>query len=102
MSDLIKEKIKKSCAVCKFANHDPGLNELEGEKILCIVDVHSPEIKDSDDTCLKHRPKYKNLKVIVEPDHLEEYDPERAIRDPRYPNANVPTTREIGADEWKK
>ena len=50
-SELIKEKIIKSCAVCKFAKHDVELDIEELDQIIYTLNPVSPCLKDVDDTC---------------------------------------------------
>jgi len=96
MSDLVL-KIEKSCALCKFAKLDEQLDD--EALVLCTVNPSNPCTKDVGDTCLKHTPRYKNLKVIVEKDHLMEYDTEgKNVPSP----TSIPNTRTIGESEWQQ
>lgn len=90
------QKIQKSCAVCKFSIPDPQLDdELQ---IICSVDPNNPVTKSSEDTCLKHRLRYKNLKIIVEDEHLMEYD----TKNQPIPKSNtIADAKTIGANEWQ-
>lgn len=99
--NLEKQKIEKSCAVCKFAILLPLLDRTEEapETVTCTVDPNHPVLKPMNDTCLKHKPKYKNLKVIVEKTVLQEYDVEKIgfVGAERIPDLKI-----IGEDEWVK
>jgi hypothetical protein len=98
--ELIKQKLTKSCAVCKFAKHDVTLEDAELDQVICTVDPVKPVLKNIDDTCLRHELKYKNLKVIVEKSFLQEYDPNT---DSVNLNSNkIPNAKEIGEKEWQK
>jgi len=93
-----KEKISRSCAVCKFAKHDETLGERK--EVICTVDPNKPQLKDSDDTCLKHELKYKGLKIIVDKGMLMEYDSEKAfsVKGDRIPETAITN---IGEEEWQ-
>lgn len=89
----------KSCSVCKFALHHEGLEDLD--EVLCTVDPNRPTTKKLQDTCLKHQPKYKNIKVLVDKPHLMEYDSGKAIvsRQDQIPDRAI---IEIGEDQWQQ
>ena len=65
-----EDTIQKSCAMCKFAEHNENLEDLKS--ILCTVNPNKPAVKISGDTCLQHVSKYPNLKVFVDNDNLME------------------------------
>jgi len=64
--------IEKTCAVCKYANHDPSLGDRE--EIICTLNPIKPDLKPTNDTCLQHELKYKSLKIIEDKGTLLEYD----------------------------
>lgn len=91
-------KILKSCSVCKLAIHDENLTDLRS--IICTLNPNKPVIKESEDTCSSHEPKYKNLKVIVDKGTLLEYDSEKTF------SAGVELKNKditnIGEEEWQQ
>lgn len=100
---LEAQRIEKSCAVCKFAIHciPVGADE-EANEVTCTVNPTYPCMKKLDDTCLKHQPKYKNLKILIEKDVLQEYDTEK-IGYPLFNKIdNLPQLTPIGVEEWTK
>lgn len=65
--------IEKTCAICKYANHDPSLGERP--EVICTISPNEPKLKDTNDTCLNHVSKYKSIKIIEDKGTLLEYDP---------------------------
>jgi hypothetical protein len=99
--ETVTARVDKCCGVCKFANFDVGNDSDDSKNLICTVNPLSPEVRESDDVCLKFEPKYKDLKILISEDHLEEYDPAASSQDKRYSGINIPTTKEIGEDEWQ-
>ncbi len=98
-------KVEKTCAVCKFASHDPSLGNRP--EVLCLLSVCSPVLKQSNDTCLEHVPKYKNLKIIEDKGTYLEYDTEKVdIKTQPLPgregDIKQAGVEEVGEEEWLK
>jgi len=89
-------KIQRSCAVCKFCMPDPQLDH--EDQIICTLQPNNPTTKSADDTCLKHQLRYKNLKIIVEEEHLMEYD---TFGRGTPKTDTIARAEKIGADEWQ-
>jgi hypothetical protein len=96
--------IETSCSLCKFAVHDTSLDDMKS--VICTVNPNKPIITTLDYTCPKHKPKYGNLKVIVDKGTLLEYDTEEANtraqpitgQERTYKDAGI---KEIGEEEWQ-
>jgi len=65
--------IEKTCAICKYANHDPGLGDRED--VICTLKPNEPKLVLTNDTCLSHESKYANIKIMYDGGMLMEYDP---------------------------
>ena len=97
---ILQKKIETSCAVCIYSDH-AGITDVESDRAICTLDMNHPALVNLEDTCLSFKPKFKNLKVIIDDSHLEEYDPEETKRDTKIAGIKIPTTTEIGEDEWQ-
>ena len=95
----LQKKIETSCVVCSYSDH-ANCND-DSDMIICTLDQNSPKIKSCNDTCLCFKAKYKSLKVIIEENHLEEYDPENVTINRQYQGLSIPHTKKIGEEEWQ-
>lgn len=66
--------VEKTCAVCKYANHDPSLGDRE--EVICTINPNKPDLRATNDTCLQHKLKFKSIKIIQDTGTLMEYDPD--------------------------
>lgn len=97
---ILQKKIETSCAVCAYSDH-AGITDIESDMAVCVLDMNHPALVNLESTCLSFKPKFKSLKVIIEDSHLEEYDPEETKLDTNFKGMKIPTTTEIGEDEWQ-